>query len=495
MVSNKWKRAAIGAAGIYTELILAAICTLVWWSTEPGLVHYLCLSTMTVCSVATLIFNANPLLRYDGYYILSDLIEIPNLARVARNTLLTIIGNVFREIPEPVVLPARHHRIFLFYAIAAPIYRSFVVVAILWFLSEVFEPYGLKSVGRLLIAVSLVGIVAVPIWQLMRYLFLDGKIEHMKSSRIAAAGAVLAAIALFVAVVPMPRSIEAAALIRHRNAERVYVTVPGQLASAGSQSSVQSGDVLVRLENPEIEFEVTKMEGRLRRLRTELRNLKRQQSDAPSVVQRIPPVEESIIGLEQRLHQLQKDRDLLSVKSPADGVVIGMHSGPPLPDVTDGLPRQQGSLFSDRNLGAWVERGDLVCQIGQPDDFEVVLIVEQAAIDKVAIGQSVRVRLDEYPAATLNGEVSDVSSAALDSVPPEVSARCGGLIQTQPAPSGAPQPSTRSSQVVSTFSKQLPDVRLTAGMRGRARIRLNDESIGGRMIRYLQNAIQFRRAQ
>ena len=83
MLPNKWHRAWIGAAGMYVEIVIASICTFLWWFSEPGLLHQLCLSTMFVCSVSTMMFNANPLLRYDGYYILADLMEIPNLRQKA----------------------------------------------------------------------------------------------------------------------------------------------------------------------------------------------------------------------------------------------------------------------------------------------------------------------------------------------------------------------------------------------------------------------------
>jgi putative peptide zinc metalloprotease protein len=72
MLPSKWQRAAIGMAGMYVEIVLASICTFLWWFSEPGLFHNLCLDVMFISSVSTIIFNANPLLRYDGYYILAD---------------------------------------------------------------------------------------------------------------------------------------------------------------------------------------------------------------------------------------------------------------------------------------------------------------------------------------------------------------------------------------------------------------------------------------
>ena len=77
ILPNKWHRIAIGAAGMWVEVIMASLATFVWWYTQPSWLHYLALNVMFLCSVATIGFNINPLLRYDGYYMLSDLLEIP----------------------------------------------------------------------------------------------------------------------------------------------------------------------------------------------------------------------------------------------------------------------------------------------------------------------------------------------------------------------------------------------------------------------------------
>src|SRR5206468_11742270 len=92
MLPNKWHRAAIGAAGMYIELVMASIATFLWWFSEPGLLNNVCLAVMFVCSVTTLVFNANPLMRYDGYYILADLLEIPNLRQKAGQVLSRTLG-------------------------------------------------------------------------------------------------------------------------------------------------------------------------------------------------------------------------------------------------------------------------------------------------------------------------------------------------------------------------------------------------------------------
>ena len=152
LLPNKWARAAIGAGGMYVELVLASIATWIWWFSEPGqLLNNLCLNVMFVCSVSTLIFNANPLLRYDGYYILSDLTEIPNLRQKSTAVLSRKMGEWFLglEQPDDPFLPERNQIFFALYSVAAAIYQWVVVYSILFFLYHVFKPYKLEKIGQI----------------------------------------------------------------------------------------------------------------------------------------------------------------------------------------------------------------------------------------------------------------------------------------------------------------------------------------------------------
>jgi len=125
MLPNKWHRIAIGAAGMYIEVVMASTCTFIWWFTEPGMLNQICLSVMFVSSVSTIMFNANPLLRYDGYYILADLVEIPNLRQKSSSILQRKLGAWFLGLEEPddPFLPQRNQFFFALYTVAAAIYR------------------------------------------------------------------------------------------------------------------------------------------------------------------------------------------------------------------------------------------------------------------------------------------------------------------------------------------------------------------------------------
>ena len=146
LLPSKWKRIWISAAGIYVECFLAAIATFVWWNTEPGLLNSLMLATMFICSVNTILFNANPLLRYDGYYVMADWLEIPNL-RIKSTQFFAYLFQekvLGLEVPVQSYMPRSRRTLFVTYAIASYLYRWVVTFSILFFLYQFLKPYKLE---------------------------------------------------------------------------------------------------------------------------------------------------------------------------------------------------------------------------------------------------------------------------------------------------------------------------------------------------------------
>ncbi|MGD9649040.1 MAG: hemolysin D, partial [Pirellulales bacterium] len=209
MLPNKWHRAFIGAAGMYVEIILASLATFIWWFSEPGLVHNLALSTMFVCSVSTLVFNGNPLLRYDGYYILSDLLEIPNLRQKSSEILGRKLGAWclgLEETPNP-LLPQGRQWLFALYSVAAAVYKWFVALSILWFLYKLGEPYGLKIVGQTIALASMFGLVVQPLWKLGKFFWVPGRLDQVKKARFYATLGVVGCVLACVCLVPLPNRV------------------------------------------------------------------------------------------------------------------------------------------------------------------------------------------------------------------------------------------------------------------------------------------------
>src|SRR5439155_18502307 len=106
-------------------LCFAWIGTFLCWYSQPGLLNSICLSVMFICSVSTIVFNGNPLLRFDGYYILMDILEIPNLRQkateITRRFFVWLCLGI--EQPEHPFLPHQHQWAFGTFTVAAVIYR------------------------------------------------------------------------------------------------------------------------------------------------------------------------------------------------------------------------------------------------------------------------------------------------------------------------------------------------------------------------------------
>ena len=250
MLPNKWQRAIIGAAGMYVEVVLASIATFLWWfSDRSTLLNNLCLNIMFICSVSTLIFNGNPLLRFDGYYILMDLSEIPNLRQKSTEVLKRFMVGLCLglEQPENPFLPQKNRILFGLYTVAAVVYRWIVVFSIVFFLIQLFEPIGLKVVGQVVAATGFFGLIVQPLWQLARFFYMPGRMHKVKKFRVIASLAVVAGLLAAVVFLPLPHSVKCEFEIGPRDAAPVYVEVPGLVEEflVEEGQTVKQGQALV----------------------------------------------------------------------------------------------------------------------------------------------------------------------------------------------------------------------------------------------------------
>jgi len=204
---SKWQRMIISGAGIYVELMIAALATFVWWNT-PGqpFVNYMALSLMVVCSVSTVVFNGNPLMRFDGYYVLADWLEIPNLRDRSNRYMQRIMMEhaLGMEVqPEP-YMEFWRRLLFVTYAVTSYIYRWVVTYVILVFMASFLKPYKLEVISTMLAAVAAGSMLGWPLFRLGKNLHKRGRLPDMKPIRVAITSTILA-VALFVFFfVPLP---------------------------------------------------------------------------------------------------------------------------------------------------------------------------------------------------------------------------------------------------------------------------------------------------
>ncbi|QDU54860.1 hemolysin D [Aeoliella mucimassa] len=500
MLPNRWHRAAIGAAGMYVEVVLASICTFIWWfSDSDTTLNNVCLNIMFVSSVSTILFNANPLLRYDGYYILSDIIEIPNLRQKATTILTRKLGHwcLGIEPQDDPFLPQGNQALFALYSMAAAVYRWVVLFSILYFLNKVFEPYGLKILGQAIAMMSVYGLVVMPLWQLYKYFKVPGRLGKVKGWRLAISAAIVVAFLVGVASIPLPSHVYSHLVVQPSNSESVIVQQTGVLEeiSEGIKPGVYvtEGQQLARLTNPELEAMVLELEGqkklyeeRLIALDTASRLGDTNQRN--SAKGQIATVKQSLIGLEKQLEDQRENLERLVIRAPRSGVVIPPELVPEPKAVEEQLPTWWGTPFDKRNLGATLETGTKFCVVGNPKQLEARILLEQGDSDFVAVGQKVTVLLDQSPWLHYTSEINDIEKDEIPVVPSRLSSLTGGPLATEMDDAGVPRPLTPHFYA---FAPITYDGNVLIGQIGQAKIAIPDRTLWQRLSRYVARTFNF----
>jgi len=493
MLPSKWQRAAIGAAGMYVEIVLASVCTFVWWFTQPGLLNYLCLNVMFISSVSTLMFNANPLLRYDGYYILSDLIEIPNLRQKATTILQSKLAAWtlgLPETPDP-FLPQRRQWLFAIYTVAAAIYKWVVMAAILWFLYIVFEPYGLQIIGKLITVMAVGGLIFQPLWKLGKFFYVPGRIDRVKKPRMFASAAVAVLGVLAVFLLPIPHYVRCGFYIQPRGAASVYVESPGELQQIHAKpgQSVQAGEPIITLDDVDLKITLVRLAGEKRGLETKLASLRQRAFEDDSAVLEIAEVEESIVAVDDQISRRQQELDLMRVVAPITGVIIPPPSITKPQDDRSRLPSWYGSTFDQHNTHAYLVEGTPICQVGDPKNVEAVLAIDQGDIEFVHPGQSIEIFVKQLPGQRLRTQLDQVSRLDMKITPKGLSSKNGGDVITQTDASGQERPLTTTYQANAAIQSDANE--LLIGVTGQAKIHTGYQTVATRVWRYICQTFDF----
>ncbi|MCE9630378.1 MAG: biotin/lipoyl-binding protein [Planctomycetia bacterium] len=494
MLPNKWKRAAIGAAGMYVEVIIASIATYLWWNSHPGVFNQLCLDVMFVSSVSTILFNANPLLRYDGYYILSDILEIPNLRQKA-NTILQRAASRWclgiKQQDDP-FLPQRKLGLFALYAVASSLYGWMVTASIFLFVWNVFKPYRLEVLGQVMAMGAVWGLVIRPLQGIIKFFTIPGRRDEVKSLNMLVTAAVAAGVLGGIALIPLPQRVWCATELRPRGEETVYVPVPGRLVSLAVQPGavVRKGDELARLANVDLDLEIADLEGKATQYESRLKSLQRERFSDPAAGLEIGTVSESLASTREQLDRKRKDRQDLRLVAPRDGVVLPPASLKQPPEAPGKLPTWTGNALDERNLGATFQEGTVLCMVGEPERFEAVMVVDQSEMEFIAEGQRVDLKLGAFPWQTFTGTVDQIAETHIEAGSERLSVKAGGQVPTETDPSGREVPISTSYEALMTLDDA--EAVFIPGMRGTARIQVGSRTVGQWLLRLLWQTFNFR---
>ncbi|CAM2894372.1 hypothetical protein [Rariglobus hedericola] len=348
---ERWKRVMVGCAGMIPEMAYAAIAAVVWAGTGTGTINTLAYNTMITASVSTLLFNLNPLLRFDGYYILSDLLDVPNLqGRSFRQWLHLVETKVFhaRGLESPGRTPAGVAG-FLSFGAASWVYRIIITVTIILLVADRY--FGL---GLLAGVITGIGAFIIPVVKAVQYLLREPRIERVRRRAWAFSAGAVVFVIILLGVIPFPQHFRAPGVVRAAGSRDVYTSVGGWAAEAKavSGSSVQTGETLVRMESPELVLELMAAKADLQQVEARERQM------LSDLAAGIEPMKRRREAVQARLERLEKDRTALNLISPSTGQWVS--------------PR------SDDWAGLWLPRGARVGEVVGPGrEWEFFAVVDQ----------------------------------------------------------------------------------------------------------------------
>jgi hypothetical protein len=296
-----------------------------------------------------------------------------------------------------------------------------------------------------------------------------------------------------VLTVPLPHRITVPAAVQAKQARRVFVPVAGRLTwaiAAGSQ--VRRGELLGRLENPDLEIELARLRGQREVLRLQLQSLHSRSAQQASrgmggAESEIPAAEQALADIEDRLAKRRQEQQRLTLTAPVAGTVL-----PPRRRAADNtageLPSWHGSLLDEANRGASLDSGTLFCVVGQPGRLELLLVIRQSEIGDVQLEQPVRFQTAQLPGRTLSGRIAELSQIEADVLPPELAA--AGALPWLTESDGRRHLADVFYQARVALDPH--DAPLLPGGIGRARIHAAPLSWGQRLVRSLSGTFRFR---
>lgn len=437
---SKWKRIIISAAGIYVELMIAALSTFIWWNTPSNpFVNNLALSLMIVCSVSTVVFNGNPLMRYDGYYVLADWLEIPNLRDRANRYLqrLTMEHCLGIEVqPEPYMALWRRI-LFLVFAIVSYIYRWIVTFSILYFMTMFLKPYKLGVISGMLACGAAASMVGWPLYRLGKNIYKRGRLPDMKPARASVSIGALVVLVLAFFLVPLPISrLRETALVQVEDTgiAKVYITVPGILEKlyVKDGQTVNEGDLLAELRDIELDNQLEEARSQRDIYEEQIKGLKRQKqiaegqdaSQSAELLGRINSLTTEKLSAEAQVQALEKTRQALELRAPRAGIVM---SPPRVDEIGRRWEREQDKPF---------------CSIGDPSQLRALMPITPAEyrllkqdlawFKEEGKPMDVTIRVQGRANLTWPGRVSHVPEAEAKEVPIQLTNKGGGNVAVKP---------------------------------------------------------------
>lgn len=397
---EKHRRMLVGAAGMLVEWFVAAVAVIVWINVQPGLVRDVAWNVMLIGGLSTLLFNGNPLLRFDGYYILADAVEIPNLANRSRQHLGYLVQRHLFGVEEVETSATSNgeRRWFVGYGIASFIYRMFIMATIVLFVAGQYF-----IIGVILAAWALVSQLLVPMFKQVHFVLTSPQIRLHRLRAVGTSLAILLVLGLLIFVAPAPERSRAEGVLWLAEQAHIRAGTDGFVTEilARPDRQVEAGDSLMRLEDPELRARQQLLEAELQEL--QLRYASYWSDDRVQAKM----VQEQIRATQADLARTRQRIDSLLVRSPASGRFV-------VPGVED-LP------------GRFLKQGDVVGYVVDQPLTRARVVVPQQDADLVRRStQAVELRPVENVSRVITAQIQRQRPAASERLPSKALGTMGG---------------------------------------------------------------------
>ncbi len=405
---EKHRRAVVGAAGILVELFLAALAIFLWLNVQDGIVRDIAFIVMAIGGVSTVLFNGNPLLRFDGYYVLSDLLDVPNLGSRSNAYLLYLIQRRVLKMESAVspVTAKGEPSLLLGYGLLSLAYRWFISGLIVFWCGHYSFWLGVLAAGLLFFTM-----VVKPIARTIEFLRKSPHLARHRGRSYAVAGAAAVAALLLLFVIPVPFSTTAQGVVWLPEEARVRAATGGFITEviAADGQAVRKGDLLLVLSDPELV--ALEAAARARALSIEIEYTRAMGVNTPLS----QSLKEELAAKRAEVAEYQRRLRSLRVTANVDGRLV--------------MPRPQDLP------GKYVARGEVLAHVLRPEDISVKVAVPQVDAGVIRAGTNeVEVSLLDQGGDTVAGKLTGEVPAATAMLPTAaLGDRTGGPVTTDPS--------------------------------------------------------------
>lgn len=345
-------RLLVGVAGVMVELGLAAAAAMLWAQSAPGTLNSLAYNIIFVASVSTLVFNLNPLLRFDGYHMLVDTLDIPNLFQRSREQLRYLGERYLLRVSEaePAARTPAEAWFLPLYGAASMAYWLLLISTIIFFIAGEYLELGIA-----LAAILIVTTVIVPLAKFIKYLVASPRLGHQRAKASAHAFGIALFTLIVLTVVPMPDRVRVMGVVEAANSMQLHSQAEGILEELLTKPGevVVIGQPLIRLRNDELVLRIRSIETeRSELLAQEIRAISQSRADVMSLRGQRE-------AIEQNLAELLRRREALLVRAPINGL--------------------WGGTDIDIQRGQWIGRGSSLGTLTDKGDWRFVGVLPQVA--------------------------------------------------------------------------------------------------------------------